>query len=252
MVKSELVKRSPLRIFEKSIHGGLGAGNLGVLASRKGVGKTACLVHIATDQLFRDKHVIHVSFSAKVDHIISWYEDIFKEIAKKRELESAVEVHDEIIKNRVIMNFNQQGIDTDQILKSLNAMISDGNFAADTIIFDGYDFEQISIDDLAEIKKFAEESGGHASNARSQNAAGRTGSVTALSQRVLVTPFCGHSPRSGQVEHLGLTGVHTSFPYITNKALISIQYFFGNTAVRSFSDSSGVDVVIQPSRLEIR
>ena len=47
---------------------------------KKGVGKTACLVHIATDQLFLNKHVIHVSFSGDTRHIISWYEDIFKEI----------------------------------------------------------------------------------------------------------------------------------------------------------------------------
>ncbi len=159
MVKSELVKRSPLRIFEKSIHGGLGKGNLGMLASRKGVGKTACLVHIATDQLFRDKHVIHVSFSAKVDHIISWYEDIFREIAKKRDLESAVDVHDEIIKNRVIMNFSQQGLKTEQILSSINAMICDGHFAADTVIFDGYDIEKAADGDLELLRAFAEESG---------------------------------------------------------------------------------------------
>lgn len=159
MVKSELIKRSPLRIFEKSIHGGLGKGNLGVLASRKGVGKTACLVHIATDKLIQDKHVIHVSFSAKVDHIISWYEDIFKEIAKKRDLESAVEVHDEIIKNRVIMNFNQQGIKTDQILSSINAMIRDGRFAADTVIFDGFNFEEAGYENLRKIKEFADSCG---------------------------------------------------------------------------------------------
>jgi hypothetical protein len=159
MVKSELIKRSPLRIFEKSLHGGLGKGNLGVLASRKGVGKTACLVHIATDQLLQDKHVIHVSFSAKVDHIISWYEDIFAEIAKKRDLEAAVEVHDEIIKNRVIMNFNRTGIDTEQILSSVKAMISDGHFAADTVIFDGYDFDQVDESDLEKIKAFSEDSG---------------------------------------------------------------------------------------------
>ena len=48
MVRAELIKRSPLRILERSMHGGLGAGNIGILASRKGVGKTACLVHIAT------------------------------------------------------------------------------------------------------------------------------------------------------------------------------------------------------------
>ena len=159
MVRSELIKRSPLRIFEKSIHGGLGKGNIGILASKKGVGKTACLVHIATDQLFQNKQVIHVSFAAKVDHIINWYEDIFKEIAKKRNLESAVEVHDEIIRNRVIMNFNQSGIKTEQILSSLRAMIKEGNFAADTIIFDGYDIEMMSSQDLSLIRDFAKELG---------------------------------------------------------------------------------------------
>lgn len=159
MVRSELIRRSPLRIFEKSIHGGLGAGNIGVIASRKGVGKTACLVHIATDQLFQDKHVIHVSFSARVDHIINWYEDIFKEIAKKRNLESAVEVHDEIIRNRVIMNFNQHGIKTEQILSSVQAMIEDGNFAADTVIFDGYDLTRLDPADFETIRSFAAESG---------------------------------------------------------------------------------------------
>ena len=52
---------SPLRVFEDSINGGLGKGNLGVIVSKKGVGKTACLVHIATDKLFKGEHVIHVS-----------------------------------------------------------------------------------------------------------------------------------------------------------------------------------------------
>ena len=32
--------RSPLRVFERSIHGGLGRGNLGVVLSRAGMGKT--------------------------------------------------------------------------------------------------------------------------------------------------------------------------------------------------------------------
>lgn len=159
MVKSELIKRSPLRIFENSIHGGLGAGNIGILVSPKGVGKTACLVHIATDKLFQGKHVIHVSFAARVDHIISWYEDIFKEIAKKRDLESAVDVHDEIIKNRVIMNFNQQGIQTGQVLKSITAMIEEGNFAADSVIFDGYDVSEVSEQEISRLKAFAEASG---------------------------------------------------------------------------------------------
>ena len=155
MVKSELNKRSPLRIFEKSINGGVGKGNIGVITSKKGVGKTACLVHIAMDKLFRGRHVIHVSFSSKVDHIAMWYEDIFKEIAKKRDLENAVDVHDEIIKNRVIMNFNQEGLETARILKSVSAMIEQGNFAADAVIIDGYDYAKASHDDLVALRDFA-------------------------------------------------------------------------------------------------
>jgi hypothetical protein len=159
MVRTELIKRSPLRILEKSIHGGLGKGNLAIIASPKGIGKTACLVHIATDTLLMGKHIIHVSFSARTDHIISWYEDIFKEIARKRELESAMEVHDEIIRNRVIMNFNQEAIKTEQVVKSLKAMILDGNFTADQIVVDGYDFSRSSPEEFKVIKDFAVELG---------------------------------------------------------------------------------------------
>jgi KaiC/GvpD/RAD55 family RecA-like ATPase len=62
----------PLRVFDESIGGGLGRGNLGVLVSRRGVGKTACLVHLATDKLLRGEHVIHVSFNGNVEHVINW------------------------------------------------------------------------------------------------------------------------------------------------------------------------------------
>jgi hypothetical protein len=159
MVKSELVKRSPLRILERSIHGSLPAGSLGAIASRKGVGKTACLVHLATDKLFQGKHVIHVSFAGRTDHIISWYEDIFKEIARKRELENAMSVHDELIKNRVVMNFSQEGVSPEQVFRSIRAMISEGHFAADLIIFDGYDFSSGSVEDFHKIKSFSDELG---------------------------------------------------------------------------------------------
>ncbi len=155
MIKEELIERSPLRVLEESIQGGLGTGNIGVLASRKGVGKTACLVHIATDKLFQNKPVIHVSYSSRVDYIINWYEDIFKEIAKKRELERAIEVHDDIIKNRVIMNFKQDAAKTDQILKSVEVMIQYGQVAANTLIVDGYDFSMGSPEDLQKFKEFA-------------------------------------------------------------------------------------------------
>ncbi|MFW6313797.1 MAG: hypothetical protein ACOC2N_07925, partial [Spirochaetota bacterium] len=111
------------------------------------------------DQLFQNKHVIHVSFSGRTDHIVSWYEDIFGEIAKKRQLDDAMTIHDEVIKNRVIMNFNQDGVTADQLLRSLNSLMTDGQFAADLVVIDGYDFERGVPETLAAIKDFAGELG---------------------------------------------------------------------------------------------
>ena len=156
MVKAELIKRSPLRILERSIHGGVGEGNIGIIASRRGVGKTACLVHIAIDKLFQDKHVIHLSFSEKIDHIINWYETLFREIAQKRNLEGVQDIHDSLIQNRVIMNFSQAGIRVEQIIRSLTALITDGNFHAEVIVIDGYNFDSGSIDTLKTLREFAQ------------------------------------------------------------------------------------------------
>ena len=154
-VKEELIKRSPLRVLEKSISGGLGRGNIGVLASRKGVGKTACLVHIAADKLLQDEHVIHVSYASRVDHIVTWYENIFKEIAKKPKMRAALDEFDDLIRHRVIMNFKQDGAKTEQVLRSLEAMIVHGNFRAQTVIVDGLDFALAGPDDLLKFKELA-------------------------------------------------------------------------------------------------
>ena len=155
MVKKEITEKSPLRKLEGAVQGGLGAGNIGVIASKKGIGKTAALVHIATDKLMQDKHVIHVSYSNRVDHIISWYEDIFSEISKKRDLENAMDVHDELIRNRVIMNFNQSGVTVDHVLAAVKAMMDAGQKGTNAIIVDGFDFTKVSDGDISSFKKFA-------------------------------------------------------------------------------------------------
>jgi len=159
MNNEDLVRRSPLRGLEKSIHGGLGTGHIGVLASRKGVGKTACLVHIAADRLLQGRPVVHVSYAARVDHIINWYEDIFKEMLGRRSREEASDFLEEVIRRRVIMNFKQAGAPTEQVLKSIEALIIHGRFDARTLIVDGYDFGLAEPDDLRKFREFAAQLG---------------------------------------------------------------------------------------------
>lgn len=159
MIRQELVKRSPLRILQQSMNGGLGKGNIGVVTGPKGVGKTACLVHFATHQLLEGRHVIHVSFAADTRHIISWYEDIFNEIAKRYRLDGACTVHNDIIKHRVILNFRQDGVSASQVQRSIRSMIKDGNFNAEAVFVDGYDFDKSSKEEFGSFKQFAGEAG---------------------------------------------------------------------------------------------
>jgi KaiC/GvpD/RAD55 family RecA-like ATPase len=159
MLKEELIAKSPVRLLEKSIEGGLKAGNIGVIASRKGIGKTSVLVQLALDRLLQGEKVIHVSFTAHTSYVISWYENIFSELAKRRNLEKFNEVKDGLVKNRVIMNFAQETVTIEQIIHSLRAMINEGGFKASTLIVDGYDFTRSSGDRLAKVKTFAAESG---------------------------------------------------------------------------------------------
>jgi KaiC/GvpD/RAD55 family RecA-like ATPase len=132
----ELNELSPLRVFDESLGGGLGRGNLGVLVSRHGVGKTACLVHLATDRLLHGEYVIHVSFSGNVEHVINWYKEVFREVAEGRSLDDAATVYNNILSNRVVMNFSQENVTIDKVLSSLETLIKHGSFKADAILFE--------------------------------------------------------------------------------------------------------------------
>ena len=169
MILSELIQKSPIRILEQSIHGGLKAGEIGIVASPKGVGKTSVLVQLALDKLLQGKKVIHVSFARYThaqhtharytQHVIVWYEDIFEEFICKKNLENAAEIKNNLVMNRVIMNFNQDGITIEQVIKSLRAMIIEGGFRADSIIIDGFDFSETDKENMDNIKNFATELG---------------------------------------------------------------------------------------------
>jgi hypothetical protein len=159
MVKQELIQRSPVRIFMDSIHGGLKSGELGLVAAPSGIGKTSVLVQIALDKLLQNEKVIHISFTQHTDYVLAWYEDIFDEFIKKKNLENEQDVKDDIVKNRVLMKFNQDGLTIEQILKSLCALIKDGGFNANTMIVDGFDFSKAKKEHIAAFKAFAEKMG---------------------------------------------------------------------------------------------
>jgi len=159
MEKQELIQRSPVRVLMNSIQGGLLPGELGLIASPSGIGKTSVLVQIALDKLLQDKKIIHISFTRHTDYVLAWYENIFDEFTKKKNLSNEQEIKDDIVKNRVLMKFTQEGVSGEQILRSLKALIKDGHFNADAIIIDGFDFSAVKKDQMSMVKSFAAEMG---------------------------------------------------------------------------------------------
>ena len=157
MMNAALVQRSPVRAFMKSINGGLAPGEIGVIASRSGIGKTSVLVQIAMDKLLHGKKIIHVSFTQHTDYVLLWYKNILDEFLKKKNIKVEQDVENQLTKNRVLMKFNQEGISVDQILRSLRAMIKDGGFAAEHVIVDGYNFTSRERDNISRFKDFGKE-----------------------------------------------------------------------------------------------
>lgn len=158
MIKQDLVDRSPVRFFEQATNGGLKAGELGILTSKKGLGKTAVLVQIGLDMLLQEKQVVHVSFVQHTNYVITWYEDIFAEMSKKKNLADADDVKLEVIRKRVILNLHQDDTSAEHMVNTLKALATSGIPVA-CLVIDGLDFTKMASDDIKKLKVYAAEAG---------------------------------------------------------------------------------------------
>ncbi len=145
MYRKEVNAQSPLRILEKSIHGGLGRGNLGVVMARAGVGKTACLVQIGLDDLMRERAVLHLTLKQTVEHVQSWYDALFDDLAIQTDLENPEEVRANIVRHRVIHSFSDHELWPERLEKTVEMFKKHLDFDPAAILVDGYDWSAHSV-----------------------------------------------------------------------------------------------------------
>ena len=155
MYRKEVNERSPLRILERSIHGGLGAGNLGVVMSRAGAGSTAFLVQVGLDDIMQDKDVLHIALNHSVDHVLSWYEALFNDLAEKYELEEREEVRTQLSRHRIIQAFPKHEMIASQLEQVVALYQRNISFKPKAILIDGWNWEGDLIGHAAEIGAFA-------------------------------------------------------------------------------------------------
>lgn len=140
MYTKEVNEKSPLRILEQSIHGGLGKGNLGVVMARAGVGKTACMVQIGLDDLMRERGVLHVALGQSLEHVQSWYDALFDDLARVTGLEERDAVYARINRHRIIQAYADHQLSSDRIEKALEVFSSHLRFKPQAILIDGFDW----------------------------------------------------------------------------------------------------------------
>ncbi|HEX4998289.1 MAG TPA: hypothetical protein VFY29_08690 [Terriglobia bacterium] len=155
MYRKELNERNPLRLFEHSIHGGLGEGNIGVVVARHGIGKTAFLVGISLDEAMRGRKTLHVSLDKTVDHVREFYDEIFMDLAHAAGLEDLSSERLEMERNRIIHTYAGKSFTIHKLRHSINFLKEYAHFSPTCLILQGFDFERATLADIEAFRELA-------------------------------------------------------------------------------------------------
>ncbi len=148
--------RSPLRLLEKGLHGGLGTGNLGVVVAAHGVGKTPFLVGVALDELLRGGSVLHACCDQTVGHVRAHYDTLFGELASAKHLEDLATTHAEIDRRRSIRVYTPGGLTVAKLRQAALFDVEAGN-SPSLIVVEGIDIGPADRDELDGLRKLARE-----------------------------------------------------------------------------------------------
>ncbi|MCA9511856.1 MAG: hypothetical protein R3E88_06465 [Myxococcota bacterium] len=150
--------RSPLRLLEKGLHGGLGAGNLGLLLAGRGVGKTPFLVGVALDEALRGGNVLHVALDQTVAHVKLHYDAVFDDFAATTHLDDVAVTRQEIDRRRNIRAYSAASFSASKLREAVKVEAEAGNRPA-LILIEGVDLPALDRAELLETKALAGELG---------------------------------------------------------------------------------------------
>jgi hypothetical protein len=156
MYRKFLNARSPLRLLEKGLHGGLGKGNVGLLLAGRGVGKTACLVGIALDDLLRGGVVLHVALDQTVAHVRAFYDTVFEDLTSTTHLEDAARVRSEVDRRRSIRAYPAPGFSAAKLREAVK-FESEAGGRPELLIVEGLSLAGAPRDELLELRALAGE-----------------------------------------------------------------------------------------------
>jgi len=148
--------RSPLRLLEQGLHGGLGEGNLGVVVAAHGVGKTPFLVGVALDELLRGGSVLHACCDQTVAHVRAHYDTVFEELAATTHLEDEATTHAEIDRRRAIRVYAPGGLSVAK-LRDAALLEAEGGTRVSLVVVEGLDLGRATGEEVQALRRLARE-----------------------------------------------------------------------------------------------
>lgn len=151
----DIHERSPLRVLDRHMHGGLGRGNLGIVCAGAGAGKTAFLVGLALDVLLQGCKALHVALDQPVDRVRNYYDEILAELVRRENLENPAEARLRVERNRRIHTYQEHTFTVDGLRRALSYLRAHTDVHPDLIVLDGYDWTAGSQTEVGALKDLA-------------------------------------------------------------------------------------------------
>ncbi len=150
------LRRSPRRLLRREGYPGPGPGNLALVMSRAGVGKTALLVGIGLDALLAGQKVLHLSVQRPVNKVRKWYDDLLTEMLRREhKLEHWASIQLAVERDRHIQTYLGQSFSIDRLRQSMDLMVDAMEFEPQVIIFDRPELEGIERDVIEGLRELA-------------------------------------------------------------------------------------------------
>lgn len=144
-----------VELVQKALGTRLGAGELGVMLARAGVGKTACLTHIALEQLLRGVPVLHVCLNEGPEKIKLWYLEFLRNIATSQQGTDLAGLQHRIEPLRFILAYLHQTFSPDKLEQSLRNLKDQAKFNPSMVTLDGMDFDHVTRSTIEALKSLA-------------------------------------------------------------------------------------------------
>ena len=147
--------RETVELVRRTLGSLLGPGDLGALMARAGVGKTACLTHIALEHLLADQAVLHVCIGGPAEKIKIWYQELIKNLHRSLPRDDCAARQRHIESRRFILAYLHSTFNPGKLELSLKNLEEQTDFHPSLIVLDGLDFERDPRATTEELQGFA-------------------------------------------------------------------------------------------------